>query len=206
MADRATARSISRTLPRSSSRISRWFSPGSRPWGFVVISIPFGGAQLRAAGPRVRLDLVHRGSQRSSCQQRDQVGRSASAPGEAPGADTAVRETAQRRLDEAIFEGVEREKDESPPGLQRLDRVENEPFESIQLFIDRDAERLEDACRRMNSGSSPRYHHFHQLCKFPCSADRLASTSLDDGTRDAARVTLLAIFEKDPRQLLLVFF
>src|SRR6267142_788883 len=158
MADRATARSISRTLPRSSSRISRWFSPGSRPWGFVVISIPFGGAQLRAAGPRVRLDLVHRGSQRSSCQQRDQVGRSASAPGEAPGADTAVRETAQRRFDEAIFEGVEREKDESPPGLQRLDRVENEPFESIELFIDRDAERL----------------------------------------------ALLAIFEEDPRQLLLV--
>src|SRR5690242_1163579 len=91
---------------------------------------------------------------------------------------------------------------DAAPRAQEIDRLGQSGTEATELVIDRNAQCLEDARRRVNALA--RWRGFGSRDdgrQLVCHADGSARALGDDGAGDAAGKALLAVLEEDTAQL-----
>ena len=103
-----------------------------------------------------------------------------------PRAAAAVRAIGEERLDDAVFQRMERHDDEPAAGLEHALGGEQRLLQFVELFVDEDAQRLERARRRMDFARTLAHHARDDLGERPRRRDRRVLARLDDGARDRA--------------------
>ena len=88
--------------------------------------------------------------------RRSSGSRAADADGEVRRADAAALEPLEEALHDPVLERVERDHGDAAAGSQHLEGGRKRLLELAELVVDRDAERLEDALRRMARRRSAR--------------------------------------------------
>ena len=105
----------------------------------------------------------------------------------------AARAEAEELLDDPVLERVERHHREAPAGLDEPLGGAKPAHEFAQFVVDRDAQRLEGACRGMGQLSAPRRRDAgDEPGKLQRRGERLCLAVGDDGARDPASGALLA--------------
>ena len=97
--------------------------------------------------------------------------------------------------------------DEAAAGAEQVDRSRKPGLEGVELFIDRDAQRLEDAGRRVDPAAKPWVRRRHPLDQGRKLLSRLHwadSPGIHDGTGDTWRLRFLAVSAEERRQLVCV--
>ena len=131
--------------------------------------------------------------------------RPADADREVGRARAALLLAAQELLDEPVLERVERDHAEPPAGAQHLERRRQRALDGAELVVHLDAERLEDALRRMALAEARRRRNrgLDHLDEVAGALERLLAAPLRDRARDRARVPLLAVPLEDVGELAL---
>jgi len=111
----------------------------------------------------------------------------------------------QEPLHDAVFERMERHHDETPTGLQQPLRRHKASFKLAKFVVDVDAQRLERArCGMPTVIAPPAEQSRHEARQLPRRGERRCRPVVDDSARDESRLSLLAIFEKNPRDVVFV--
>ena len=100
--------------------------------------------------------------------------------------------TAQILLYQPVFQRVEGDHRQPSAGRQRLERLRQRGLQRFQLLVDRHAQRLEGARRRMDIAAAGGPCHYPG--QLPGGMQR---AGLDDGPRHLARPPLFPIAEDD---------
>ena len=100
---------------------------------------------------------------------------------------------------------MERDHCEPPLGAEHVEGGRQSILELTELVVDRDAERLEDALRRMAVSEARRRRDggADQLDQLTGSLDRLLLAATRDRTGDLLRVTLFPVAAEDRDQVAL---
>src|SRR5512133_1596624 len=111
----------------------------------------------------------------------------------------------EEALDDPVLERVEADDGDPPSGTERLERRREGGLERLQLVVDGDPQRLEDAPRRMTLAEAGRGRNrsldrLHELTR---ALEGVLAPAAHDRPRDLACVPLLAVAAKDVGQLAL---
>ena len=112
------------------------------------------------------------------------------------------RVAAHELLHHAIFERMKTDHGQPAVRRQALERSVERGLEFLQLAVDVDAQRLENASRRMLVPLGAARDARDHLGKLQRALERLGLAVRDDGARDARRHALLAKFTKNADQFL----
>src|ERR671937_1651927 len=116
------------------------------------------------------------------------------------GTDACHHLLLEKSLRQAIFKRMERDDGEPATRSQEVDCLRQRRRERLELAVDGDAERLEDAGGRVDPPASPD-GAFNQSCQLRRGVDAAPSPLLHNGPRDAARMRLLPAGEEKPGEL-----
>src|SRR5436190_12572659 len=120
----------------------------------------------------------------------------------------AALEVAHEALDEPVFEGVEADHGEPSARTEHRECRRKGGLERAELVVDRDAQRLEDAFRRMSVSEAGRGGNrgLDRLHKVARPLERLLLAAAHDRLRNLPGVALLAVPLEDRRQVTFVRF
>ena len=107
-------------------------------------------------------------------------------------------------LHDPILERVERDDRETAAGTQHAERCRKAALQVRELVVHRDAQRLEDARRRIDRARALGLDAEHELPEVVGREERLARASAHDRRRDAPGLRLLAVLGEDAAKLALI--
>ena len=221
-ASSVATRTIQTTLPRGRGRAAARAARGAAPGAAAVRGRLAAARRVRvAAWPSARSSPHRRpgagaeaargfcgglGRRRAHGLARDEAKRRllpADAHGKIGRARAAACLGGEEALDDAVLERVEADDGEPPAGAQRPESRRQRLLERLELLVDDDPERLEDALRRMPVAEAARRrdrapHHLHEVGR---ALERLLGPAADDRAGDLAREALLAVAAEDVGQL-----
>src|ERR1700687_2511870 len=128
----------------------------------------------------------------------------ADAGGEVGRTNTVARFPDQELLGDPVLERVEADDRETPAGAQRPHGGLEALLKILELMVDGDAQRLEDARGRIDATPALRLHARDEATKIVGGEERLPRATPHDGSRDSARLGLLAELAERAAQLTLV--
>ena len=120
------------------------------------------------------------------------------------GRTNSSRDSGRRLLRDPVLERVERDDREATTGAQRAHRGIQALLEILELAIDDDAQRLEDARGRIDAAPTLRLHARDEAAEVVCRKEWLGRTPARDRGRDTTRLGLLAELAECAAQLALV--
>jgi hypothetical protein len=128
----------------------------------------------------------------------------ADAGGEVGRTDAGARLPDEELLSDPVLERVERDDRETPSGTKDPNGGLEALLEILELAIDRDAQRLEDARRRIDAASTLCLHARYESAEIVRGEERLARAATHDRGGDTTRLGLLAELAERAAQLALV--
>ena len=121
------------------------------------------------------------------------------------GRTNAVARLAEHEsLHDPVLERVERDDRETAAGAQERERGHKTALEVRELVVHRDAQRLEDARRRIDGAGTLLFDAEHEATEIVRSEERLARAAAHDRRGDAAGLRLFAVLGEDAAQLGLI--
>ena len=118
--------------------------------------------------------------------------------------NTVARFTDEELLRDPVLERVEGDDRETTAGAQRAHGGLEALLEILELVIDGDAQRLEDARGRIDAAPALRLHARDEATEIVGRQERLRGAAPRDGRSDATRLGLLAELAERTAQLALV--
>src|SRR4051794_33303727 len=153
-----------------------------------------GGTQARGLRPRVGRDLARRRRDSTAGYEFALRHATAAADWQVGRTDTALRPIGEEPLHPAILEGVEGDAGDPAARAQEVPRARERGVELVELLVDGDSQRLEDALGRVAGGEAHGRGHgggdgLDELARGPEGPG--AAHAPDDRPRDGRRVALL---------------
>src|SRR5258706_9792554 len=127
----------------------------------------------------------------------------ADAGGEVGRTNAVARFAREELFDDPILERMERDHHDPPARADHTQGRRESVLEVRQLVVDRDAESLEDARRRVDAARPPRLHAGDETAEIASHPDRRFAAATADRSRDARRLRLLAVLGEDASKVLL---
>ncbi len=118
--------------------------------------------------------------------------------------NAVARFTDEELFRDPVFEGVERDDRETPAGSEHAHRGLEALLQILELAVHGDAERLEDASRRIDAATTLVLHARDEAAEVVGHEEGLTGAAANDGGRDATRLGLLAELAERAAQLALV--
>ena len=159
-----------------------------------------GGAQLCRTRARIGRDLRLAGRDRTLGQDIE-AGRGLRHFGQMPRARGNLAALGQEILDDAVFQRMEGDDDEPAAWLQHALGGRERFMQLVEFFVDEDAQRLERTGCGVNFVGLGAHHFCDEIGQRPRGRDRRFLARGDDGARDAAGVSLLAVDVDDVGQI-----
>src|SRR5450830_633532 len=164
-----------------------------------------GDAQFGRLAARIDFGLARPGCHRPAGQDAQRRLVPAHTQRQARRADAARGVALEELLDHAVFQRMETHRRQAAAGAQHAVGLVETAGQRLQLIVDDDAQRLEDAARRVTGaetggGRDVALDDLHQLAR---SGERLLLTHLHDAASDALGVPLLSVAKEDVGQLVL---
>src|SRR5688500_10072411 len=128
----------------------------------------------------------------------------ADAGGEVGRTNAVARFPDEELLRDPVLERVEGDDREATAGAQRAHGGPQALLKTLELMVDRDAQRLEDARRRIDAAPTLRLHASDEAAKIISRKERLGRAPARDRGCDATRLGLLAVLAERTAQLALV--
>src|SRR5712691_4894349 len=159
-------------------------------------------AQLRRRRAGVLRHFVVAGPERPPRHGTEQRRPSADADREVRRAGAPALAVAHERLHDPVFERVEADHREASSRPEHLQGRRQRALERSELVVDGDAQRLEDALRRMSAAEAlrSRYRRTNDVYELKRGRDRAPA---NDRARDLPRIALLAVALEDVGELTL---
>ena len=165
---------------------------------------PLGGTKPRAPRARVRGDLVVRRRERRPGHEAETGRLPADAHGRLRRADAAATLRGEEPLDDAVLERVVGQDDDPSARTQQVHGGGEALLERVELLVDRDPQRLEDARGRVDPAADARVggrDALDERRQLLGGLDRGRLAGGDDGLGDLPRGRLLAVLAEQRGQL-----